>query len=192
MEYHNGGASEYSWVEILFQAGLILGSILLMASKRQGSMKSVIISGMMLSVVLLGLSLVPRGWFWLFFIICFLMGINLAYIDTQLISVLQTTIPKDLQGRVFATMFTLIKAMNPVGLIILGMIGEMVPVIWLFLISPSISLVVYFLLIKFTKMMHYDENTGNEELNTNEIDLMDDTEFRISNIPKEELKTLVE
>lgn len=163
-----------------------------MASKRQGSMKSVIISGMMLSVVLLGLSLVPRGWFWLFFIICFLMGINLAYIDTQLISVLQTTIPKDLQGRVFATMFTLIKAMNPVGLIILGMIGEMVPVIWLFLISPSISLVVYFLLIKFTKMMHYDENTGNEELNTNEIDLMDDTEFRISNIPKEELKTLVE
>ncbi|MHA1673460.1 MAG: MFS transporter [Promethearchaeota archaeon] len=161
LDYHGGGAAQYSWVEVLFQAGIIIGAILLMASKKKSSMRGVIISGMLLSVVLLAIGLIPAGWFWLFFIGCFALGVNLAFIDTQLISVLQITIPKELQGRVFSSMFVVIKALNPLGLILWGIIGEYIPVNFIYLIAPGISLVVYFILVKTTNMMKYGENFDN-------------------------------
>ncbi|MHA1796739.1 MAG: MFS transporter [Promethearchaeota archaeon] len=191
LEYHGGGAPEYSWVEILFQVGLIIGALLLMLSKKKGSMKSVIISGIILSVILLVLALVPRGWFLLFYIICFIMGVNLAYIDTQLISVLQTTIPKELQGRVFATMFTIIKALNPIGLIIWGIIGESIPVLLIFFIAPGLSLVVYFILLKFTNMMHYGEKYGNNEQVAENVMLGDSMEPAFGKNEESEIEPVV-
>jgi len=175
LDHHGGGATQYSWVEVLFQAGIIIGAILLMASKKKSSMKGVIIAGMFLSVVLLAIGLIPAGWFWLFFIGCFALGINLAFIDTQLISVLQTTIPKELQGRVFSSMFVVIKALNPLGLILWGLIGEIIPVYLIFLIAPSISLVIYFVLVKTTKMMSYGEKY--DDLPTNGEFIQEGTEI---------------
>ncbi|MHA1611020.1 MAG: MFS transporter, partial [Promethearchaeota archaeon] len=175
LDHHGGGATQYSWVEVLFQAGIIIGAILLMASKKKSSMKGVIIAGMFLSVVLLAIGLIPAGWFWLFFIGCFALGINLAFIDTQLISVLQSTIPKELQGRVFSSMFVVIKALNPLGLILWGLIGEIIPVYLIFLIAPSISLVVYFVLVKTTKMMSYGEKY--DDLPTNGEFIQEGTEI---------------
>ncbi|WP_371802390.1 MFS transporter [Candidatus Lokiarchaeum ossiferum] len=162
--HHEGTVTNYSWVEVLFQVGMIGGSILLMSSNRKSTMKSVITSGMFLSVVLIGLALVPQGTWWLFYIACAILGIDLAFIDTQLMSVLQVTIPKELQGRVFASMFTIIKSLNPVGLIIWGIIGEFTPIVAIFIISPAISIIVYFILIKFTTMMQYGESYGNESI----------------------------
>ncbi len=181
LDYHGGGATQYSWVEVMFQAGIIIGAILLMASKKKSSIKGVVIAGMVLSVVLLAIGLIPAGWFWLFFIGCFALGVNLAFIDTQLISVLQITIPKELQGRVFSSMFVVIKALNPLGLILWGIIGEYIPVNFIYLIAPGISLVVYFFLVKTTKMMSYGEKY--DELSTNgkstEEILEDDPQFEL-------------
>ena len=98
-----------------------------------------------------------------------MLGLNLAFIDTQLISVLQTTIPPEVQGRVFSTMFTIIKSLNPIGLVIWGIIGEFTPIVAIFLISPGISLIVYAFLVKFTNILHYGEKAPSEEENQEEI-----------------------
>jgi len=166
LSHHQGTVMNYSLVEILFQVGIIGGAMALMISKKKASMKSVVISGILLSFVLLALSFVPVGSWWLFYAICIILGVNLAFIDTQLMSVLQLSIPKDLQGRGFATMFPIIKSINPLGLIMWGIIGEFIPVVTIFLLSPVISLVVYFLLAKFTDMVSfgekYDQRTNTE------------------------------
>ena len=119
------------------------------------------------------------------------MGVNLAYIDTQLISVLQTTIPKELQGRVFATMFTIIKALNPIGLIIWGIIGESIPVLLIFFIAPGLSLVVYFILLKFTNMMHYGEKYGNDEQVAENVMLGDSMEPAFGKNEESEIEPVV-
>ncbi len=157
-DFHQGDAIKYGLVSIMFQVGLLIGSLILMLSKRQPTMKSVVFYGALLSVVLLGMGLVPAGYWFLLYGVCFLLGVNLAFIDTQLISVLQLTIPKDLQGRVFSTMFTIIKSLNPLGLIIWGVIGEFTPVVWIFILSPVISLVIYGFIFKFTNILHYGES----------------------------------
>ncbi|MHA1765790.1 MAG: MFS transporter [Promethearchaeota archaeon] len=157
VNYHSGTAIQYGITEIMFQVGLLFGSFVLIVSKRKSTMKSVVTFGVLLSVCLLFMALVPKGIFWLFYITCAVLGLVLAFIDTQLVSVLQVNIPKELQGRVFSTMFTIIKSINPIGLIIWGALGQFIPIHLIFIISPIISLVIYFILLKTTNITHYGE-----------------------------------
>lgn len=157
LDYHGGAVINYSWMEILYQIGIIGGSFLLLISKKKGSMKSVILGTFMLPFLLILIALVPGGNWVIFYIICFLLGTDLAYIDTQLMSVLQTNIPKYLQGRVFSTMFTISKSINPIGLILLGILGEFISINLLYIIGPTISICIYCFLLKYSKIGHYDK-----------------------------------
>ncbi|QEE15228.1 MFS transporter [Promethearchaeum syntrophicum] len=157
VDHHLGTATEYGITEIMFHVGLLLGSFILIASKKKSTMKSVVTFGVLLSVSVLLMAIVPKGVFWLFYITCGILGVVLAFIDTQLISVLQVNIPKELQGRVFSTMFTLIKSINPVGLVIWGILGQYISIYLIFILSPVISLVIYFILLKSTEITHYGE-----------------------------------
>ena len=157
VDHHQGTATEYGITQIMFHVGLLLGSFILIASKKKATMKSVVVFGVLLSVSLLFMALVPKGSFWLFYITCAILGLVLAFIDTQLLSVLQVNIPKELQGRVFSTMFTLIKSINPIGLVIWGVLGQYIPIYWIFILSPVISLVIYFILLKTSDITHYGE-----------------------------------
>ena len=157
LDYHGGNATQYGLVEIMFHVGLLVGSAVLIISKKKATMKSVVFFAILLSVSLLGIGLVPAGVWWAFYVICLSLGFILAFIDTQLISIMQITIPKELQGRVFSTMMTIIKSLNPIGLIIWGIVGEFIPVFWIFILSPIISLVVYFFMLRGTNVMHYGE-----------------------------------
>ncbi len=157
VDYHEGTVIQYGITEIMFHVGLLLGSFILIASKKKSTMKSVVIFGALLSVSILLMAFVPKGIFWLFYITCAILGLVLAFIDTQLISVLQVNIPKDLQGRVFSTMFTIIKALNPIGLVIWGVLGQYIPINSIFLLSPIISLIIYIILLKNTDITHYGE-----------------------------------
>ena len=157
VDYHEGTVIQYGITEIMFHVGLLLGSFILIVSKKKSTMKSVINFAVLLSVSILLMAFVPKGVFWLFYITCAILGLVLAFIDTQLISVLQVNIPKELQGRVFSTMFTLIKSINPIGLVIWGILGQFIPIYLIFIISPVISLVVYFFLLKTSDVVHYGE-----------------------------------
>lgn len=157
VDYHEGTVIQYGITEIMFHVGLLLGSFILIASKKKSTMKSVVIFGALLSVSILLMAFVPKGIFWLFYITCAILGLVLAFIDTQLISVLQVNIPKELQGRVFSTMFTIIKALNPIGLVIWGVLGQYIPINSIFLLSPIISLVIYLILLKSSDITHYGE-----------------------------------
>ncbi len=157
VDYHEGTVTQYGITEIMFHVGLLLGSFILIVSKKKSTMKSVVIFGALLSVSILLMAFVPKGIFWLFYITCAILGLVLAFIDTQLISVLQVNIPKELQGRVFSTMFTIIKALNPIGLVIWGVLGHYIPIISIFILSPIISLVIYLILLKSTDITHYGE-----------------------------------
>ncbi len=157
VDYHEGTVIQYGITEIMFHVGLLLGSFILIVSKKKSTMKSVVIFGALLSVSILLMAFVPKGIFWLFYITCAILGLVLAFIDTQLISVLQVNIPKELQGRVFSTMFTIIKALNPIGLVIWGVLGHYIPIISIFILSPIISLVIYLILLKSTDITHYGE-----------------------------------
>ncbi|MHA1475188.1 MAG: MFS transporter [Promethearchaeota archaeon] len=157
VDHHQGTVTEYGITQIMFHVGLLLGSFILILSKKKSTMKSVVTFAVLLSVSILLMAFVPKGVFWLFYITCAILGLVLAFIDTQLISVLQVNIPKELQGRVFSTMFTLIKSINPIGLVIWGILGQYIPINWIFILSPVISLVIYFILLKSTDITHYGE-----------------------------------
>lgn len=172
LDHHGGTVMQYGVVEIMFHVGLLAGSIFLMTTKRKSSMKGVVIAGMFFSGTLLFIGFAPQGVWWIFYGLCLLLGINIAMIDTKLMSVLQVSVPKDLQGRVFSTMFVIIKSINPLGLLIWGFVGLQIPVYWIFIMAPVISIIIYVTLMKTTNLMHYgdakkidsDEPTSTPEL----------------------------
>jgi DHA3 family macrolide efflux protein-like MFS transporter len=98
-------------------------------------------------LVLLGLvnvvrGLVPPNAYWLFLVAAFVSGPPAAMFFATLKAVLQSTIPLQMQGRVFATQNSLFWAMGPLGLAIVGSLGDAIGVRTLFLLSGAMFLLV--------------------------------------------------
>jgi DHA3 family macrolide efflux protein-like MFS transporter len=97
--------------------------------------------------VLLGLvnvvrGLVPPNAYWLFLVAAFVSGPPAAMFFATLKALLQSTIPLQMQGRVFATQNSLFWAMGPLGLAIVGSLGDAIGVRTLFLLSGAMFLLL--------------------------------------------------
>ena len=90
---------------------------------------------------------------WISYILAVFIGFNLALIDVQMGSFLQLIVPQNLLGRVFSSLFILVKSLLPMGLLILGFLGNQIGIRWLYLISPVICLVISLLLLLVTPIL---------------------------------------
>ena len=159
--YHGGFEMEFGYMMAAFQVGMLIGGIILMIIKKKPKMRGVIINGFLISFVLIILAVIPNSvsWnFWGIYGVSLILGLFITFIDTQLFTILQVTIPKEFQGRIFSTLFTVIKSIMPLGLILWGIIGDLLPsIIFLFYIAPGLSIIAFFILIMITPIFKFDE-----------------------------------
>lgn len=159
-DYHGGFETEYGYMMASLQVGMLIGGVILMLIKKKPKMRGVIINGFLMSVVLIILATVPNyvSWrFWAIYGISFAFGLLITFIDTQLFTILQVTIPKEFQGRIFSTLFTIIKSIMPLGLVLWGALGDVTGIIFLFYLAPGLSIVAFILLMIFTPLFKFDE-----------------------------------
>ncbi|MHA1453930.1 MAG: hypothetical protein ACTSRD_13800, partial [Promethearchaeota archaeon] len=74
----------------------------------------------------------------------------------QLFTILQVTIPKEYQGRIFSTLMTVIKSIMPLGLIIWGALGDAIDLTFVFIVPPVLSIVAFLILIQTTQIFQFD------------------------------------
>ncbi len=86
--------------------------------------------------------LVPADAYWLFLIAAFVSGPPATMFLAALKAVLQSTVPPEMQGRVFSTQASLFWAMGPLGLAILGPLADVIGIQTLFLLSGAVFLLV--------------------------------------------------
>ena len=84
----------------------------------------------------------PANAYWLFLVAAFSSGLPSAMFFASLRAILQSTVPPEMQGRVFSLRSSLLWAMGPLGLITLGPLADVIGVQPLFLLDGASFLLV--------------------------------------------------
>ncbi|MHA1648112.1 MAG: MFS transporter [Promethearchaeota archaeon] len=119
--------------------------------------KSIIISFTFTIICMIILGLIPSGIFWAIYLTATILGITMTFMNTQFYSVLQTVIPKEIQGRIFSTTIGLIKVLLPIALIALGFLAENIGLSIVFIASPIIAVIITFIFLLTTPVLELDK-----------------------------------
>lgn len=84
-------------------------------------------------------ALAPSHWFWLAVVWWFISGVTYAAGNAPMMTIIQLTVPNELQGRVFALLNTVMAFGAPVRLLLAGPLGEVMGVHGLFILGGVIS-----------------------------------------------------
>ena len=130
--HFEGGAIELAWLQSASGIGMILGGILLgvwggFRSRINTAMFTMSIGG----VCLLIFGLLPSNVLLVGVGLLFFFGMMNSITNASFMALLQSTVPADIQGRVFTLMMSLIMSMTPIGLALAGPISDILGVrIW--------------------------------------------------------------
>jgi DHA3 family macrolide efflux protein-like MFS transporter len=124
-EHFNGGATQYSLLEVVAGVGIVMGGLVLSV---WGGFRRKIFTTMM-GVVVLGLSFVvlgltPGSLFWMALASTFVVGLMIPLIDGPIMAILQGTVAPEVQGRVFTLMGSLLWITSPFSLAVAGPVSD--------------------------------------------------------------------
>jgi DHA3 family macrolide efflux protein-like MFS transporter len=128
-KHFRGDALQLGWLQAVSGLGWILGGVLLgvWGGFRRRMVTAMIgLIGIGLGTVLMGGA--PREMLWLALAASLFTGIMLPITNGSMGAILQGVIAPEMQGRVFALVFTLASAMSPLGLILAGPVADRVGV----------------------------------------------------------------
>ena len=125
-KHFNGGAIELAWLQSANGVGMILGGILLgvwggFKSRIKTAMFALGISGV--SLLIFGFT--PGSALLLGVGVIFVFGTMNSIANASFFALLQSTVPAEIQGRVFTLMMSLVMSMTPVGLAMAGPVADL-------------------------------------------------------------------
>lgn len=142
-DHFGGGPAEWGWFTVLHQVGAVFGGILMSAwggFKRR--MTTMLVGLAVIGAINVGRGLMPAHTYWLFLAAAFASGLPSAMFLASMRAILQSRVPPEMQGRVFALRNSLMWAMAPLGLAILGPLADGIGVQPLFLWDGAAFLLV--------------------------------------------------
>jgi DHA3 family macrolide efflux protein-like MFS transporter len=140
-DHFGGGPAQWGWFSVARHVGTLVGGLLM--STWGGFRRHVVtmIAGLaILGLVNLVRGVTPSNAYWLFLLAAFVSGPPAAMFFAALKALLQSKVPPEMQGRVFATQNSLFWAMGPVGLAILGPLADRIGIRTLFTLSGVVFL----------------------------------------------------
>ncbi len=167
LDHFGGGAEEFAVLQVSIGVGMIAGGLLLGAwggFKRR--MLTVCFALALCGLSLMGIGLVPSGWYFAAVGSIFAAGVFISIVNGALTAVMQSVIPANMQGRVFALMSSSVMSMTPLGLAIGGPTADMLgPQAW-FLIAGLASALIGAMMAFVPTAMKLDSSVpaGSREL----------------------------
>lgn len=125
-------------LESVFPFGMLVGSIILsILPQSKKNFKKIILGLVVTNIgcILLGITVIPSlmvfsklTYFILYIILFFIIALAVVIINVPLNVTLQKEIPDNIRGRIFGTMQSLSMGLTPVGMIISGILLDLIPV----------------------------------------------------------------
>lgn len=150
LDHFGGGAEEFAGFQVSIGLGMVIGGIALGVwggFKRKMMTVCVGLAASGLSLLVVGI--VPSGLYLVAVASIFVAGIFISMLNGALMAVMQTAIPADMQGRVFALLGSGAMAMTPLGLAVGGPTADLLgPQIWYVmagLVSALLGIAVSFI-----------------------------------------------
>ena len=118
-----GGPESYSMLALFLSIGMLIGSLLIGQFGKKFGYKTLIVTG------ILGMSLGFSGFylvfnFYLAVLAAFILGVGVSVLSSSVTTVIMSSTPKDILGRVGSVMGSLSMAAMPAGTAIAGAIAE--------------------------------------------------------------------
>ena len=155
---HLGGASHLALVMALSSGGTLGGGLLMSVWK--GAKRKIAIAIASIYITFLGYALVaftPLGLFWFMGLSLFIMGFCSPIANVSIITILQTVVPAEMQGRITSVLTAVAMGAMPLGMILAGTIAEFTPTANIFLGCVIAGVIVLTLSWLFTDIRHVEE-----------------------------------
>ncbi len=155
---HLGEAAHLAFVMALSSGGILGGGLLMAIWK--GARRKIVIAIASIYITFLGYALVaftPLGLFWFMGLSLFAMSFCSPIANVSIITILQTVVPAEMQGRITSVLSAIAMGAMPLGMILAGTLAEFTQTANIFLGCTLAGVIVLTLSWLFTDIRHVEE-----------------------------------
>ena len=156
---HSGAEQQFAMVSAFLQGGIVIGAIIALSKKSWKHKELIILYSVIIGIA--GYSLTtfaPKGNFLMIGIGALIHASMIPIANTMFLTIFQTKVPPESQGRVFSFIASIAAAVTPLGMLISGPLAEGFGIVILFIFSLYLQFAVLVLTWFFTSIKSVIEN----------------------------------
>jgi len=158
VKHFDAGALQLSWLESAFGIGVVLGGLAL--SVWGGFRRRIVtllfgIVGMGVGIVAIGI--LPSSALLIALVPSFLIGLMNPLANGPLQALMQSTIPPEMQGRVFTLLGSLVAAMMPLSLAMAGPIADWLGIQFWYIVGGAIMIAIGLIAFAVPQVIHIED-----------------------------------
>ncbi len=162
---HGGEEINYAFIMAFLQMGIVIGAMIALLKKHWKHKELIILWSVFIGIGgYLITTLAPTGNFLLMGIGALIHGALIPIANTMFLTILQTKIPPESQGRVFSIVISIAAAVTPLGMIISGPLAELFGIRLLFIIFLYLQFVSIMVTWFFTNLKNIIHNESRDEV----------------------------
>jgi DHA3 family macrolide efflux protein-like MFS transporter len=152
---HSGGELDFALVSAFLQSGIVIGAIIASTKKHWKHKELIILYSVFIGIGgYLLVTLAPKGNFIMIGIGALIHASMIPIANTMFLTILQTEVPPETQGRVFSIVASIAAAVTPLGMIISGPLAEVFGITLLYIIVLYLQFVAIMITWFFTDLMN--------------------------------------